>query len=119
MARLATTSRRMPGLLAALLGQLVTLAVADRLEGHYILSKDEHFFQSTDTAVPAASVVFDWRRATLTLRYARSLSVIPIWASDSESRELLLSQRAALDVQYRWRNTTFTLDNFGIYGQRD
>ena len=74
----------MHGLLAPLLAQLVTLAVADRLEGHYVLNKDEHYAQSTNATNPRGTLGFNWRRATLSFTYSPSFQLVPVWSSDAE-----------------------------------
>lgn len=106
----------MPGLLAPVLAQLVTLGVADRLEGHYVASDQSGYFDSSNTTTPGVTLALDDRRGSFTLAYSPSFLVVPL---EENKRELFVDQRGFVDATYRWRRTTFSVDESAMYGERD
>jgi hypothetical protein len=105
----------MHALLAPLLAQLVTLAVGDRVEGHYVLSQTK-YFESSNTTTPGVALTLDWRRAELGFGYQPTFTVVPL---EKTPRSVLLIHRAALDGRYRWRRTSLALSEAVSFGIRD
>lgn len=106
----------MHGLLAPILAQLVTLALGDRIEGHYIINDHRQYFEGSNITTAGARLTLDWRRASLTFGYAPVLTIVPLV---STPREFLLYHRALLGGQYRFRRTTLSLAATAGFGERD
>jgi hypothetical protein len=106
----------MHALLATVLGQLVTLAVGDRFEGHYVLSSQEHYFEGSNVTTPGGTLRFDWKRASVAVGYLPTLTLVPIVETP---RELLVYHRGGVTGSYRWRRTTLSLSETMGYGERD
>jgi hypothetical protein len=117
----------MHALLAPVLAQLVTLSLADRLEGHYVKAAPvegqaqatldpARVFDSSNTTIPSVALGLDRRRFSLTLGYAPAFTIFPL---EESSRELLIVHRGALVGQYRFRRSTLSLVGAVSYGERD
>jgi hypothetical protein len=106
----------MHALLAPVLAQLVTLGLADRLEGRYVIGYGQKQFDGINTTTPAGTVRFDLGRASIRLGYAPTLTIVPLFETP---RELLLYHRGYLGAEYRWKRTTVSLGQAAGYGDRD
>lgn len=99
--------------LGPIVAQLVTMSVADRTEGRYVVSYDKHYEGSTR---PLAGLDLGWRHLTLTLRYNPSLTVLPL---ESEPRDLLVFHNAYLVANYLWGRTQLTVSEYQGYGDQN
>jgi len=118
----------MHALLAPVLAQVITLGLADRLEARYVASATQRQpdgttsipavrqFDGINTTTPAARVQFDLRRASISLGYAPTLTLVPLIEAP---REFLVYHRASLTADYRWKRTTVALGEVVGYGERD
>jgi hypothetical protein len=100
----------MPLLLAPVLAQAVILHLADRTEARYLDYGDEVYEAST---APAASLRFDWRRASLALGYAPSFTLTPL---EEKPRDLLVYHQFAAGAGYRWRRSSLKLSSAYGFG---
>jgi hypothetical protein len=110
-------------LLAPVFAQLLTLGLTDRVDGNYITSSyrakgvtENNYFEAKNTTTPNATLVFDWRHASITFGYAPSLTIVPLEGPDPE---FLVYQQGFFGAQYAWRHTTLNLTQTAGYGQRD
>jgi hypothetical protein len=106
----------MHALLAPVLAQLVTLGLADRLEGRYVIGYGQKQFDGINTTTPGGTVRFDLRRASISLGYAPTLTLVPLIETP---RELLVYHRGFLSADYRWKRTSVSLGQSIGYGDRD
>jgi hypothetical protein len=96
-----------------ILAQVVTLSVGDRTEGRYVALFDRHFEASTR---PLAGAKVDWKHLTLTLRYAPTLTVVPV---ESKDRDLFVFNNAYLAASYSWSHTRFELSQTSSFGAQN
>lgn len=118
----------MHALLAPVLAQVVTLGLADRLEARYVVSATQRDangvttipavrqFDGINTTTPSGVVKFDLRRASISVGYAPTLTLVPLIETP---REFLVYHRALLAADYRFKHTTVAIGTTAGYGERD
>jgi hypothetical protein len=98
-------------LIAPILAQLVTVAVADRTEARYIVLDGAYAEVAT---APRVGLDVGWKHSTLTFAYLPTLTLTPLEAKDPS---LLVFQAGTLSVSHRWARTTVTASESGGGGK--
>jgi hypothetical protein len=106
----------MHALLAPVLAQLVTLALGDRIEAHYVADRTSRYFEAMNTMVPGAALSLDWKRATVGVGYLPTLTFVPLIHTP---REVYLYHRGLVTGQYRFRHTTIGISQLAGFGERN
>jgi hypothetical protein len=102
--------------LSALLAQLVTLTLGDRIQGFTIANDQTQHFEATNTTGAALILSLDRRRRKVSLGYAPSFTFVRLVR---EPRDLLIEHSGFVAGEYRWRDTTAAVSTTVTYGERD
>jgi hypothetical protein len=101
----------MHAVLAPVLAQLITLGLADRSEGRYVVSEGYRHFEAT--TIPVAGLVMDWPRFYLRLTYSPNLTVAPL---DTSSHDLYVIHAGTITAGYRMKRADLSLGESASYG---
>jgi hypothetical protein len=96
--------------LGPIVAQVVSVGVADRTEGRYVVGVDKHYEASTG---PSGGINLGTRHLSLTLSYGPSITATPL---ESKDREVTVYNGAYLGASYRWQRTTLTISEGVGYG---